>query len=89
MTQIEEYSLPPNPTKLSDSRAKKYIAEYGLQSWELDALTPDVLSKLVDDAINELTDHAKLNARRELQLSQRNELHKIADSCDYGDGDVF
>jgi len=89
MTQIEKYRLPPNPTKLSDSRAKKYIAEHGLQSWELDALTPDALSKLVDDTINEFTDHAKLNARRELQLSQRNELREIADRYDYGDDDVF
>ncbi len=86
-TQIEEYSLPPNPAKLTDSRAKKYIAEYGYQSWELDALRPDVLSKLVDDTINELTDHSKLNARRELQLSHRNELRKIADRYDYGDDD--
>ncbi len=89
MTQIEEYSLPPNPTKSTDSRAAKYFAEHGYQSWELDALTPDVLSKLVDDTINELTDHAKLNARRELQLSQRNALREIADKYDYGDDDVF
>ena len=87
MTQIEEYNLPPNPTKLSDSRAKKYIAEYGRQSWELDALRPAVLSQLLDEAINELTDHAKLNARRELQLSHRSELRKIADRYDYGDND--
>ena len=90
MTQIEEYSLPPNPAKSTDSRAAKYFAEHGYQSWELDALSPDVLSKLVDDTINELTDHAKLNARRELQLSQRNELREIADRYDYGDDeDVF
>ncbi|MBA7632898.1 hypothetical protein ES703_40454 [subsurface metagenome] len=42
----------------------------------------------VDDTINELTDHAKLNARRELQLSQRNELREIADRYDYGDDEV-
>jgi hypothetical protein len=90
MTQIEEYSLPPNPTKSTDSRAAKYFAEHGYQSWELDALRPDVLTKLVDDVISELTDHAKLNARRELQLSQRNELREIANRYDYGDEeDVF
>ncbi len=90
MTQIEECSLPPNPAKSTDSRAAKYFAEHGYQSWELDALTPDVLSKLVDDAINKLTDHTKLNARRKLQLSQRNELREIADRYDYGDDeDVF
>jgi hypothetical protein len=76
MTQIEQYSLPPNPAKRSD------------QSWELDALTPDVLSELVDDEIKELTDYDKLNARRELQLSHRNELREIADRYDYGDDEI-
>jgi hypothetical protein len=88
MTQIEQYSLPPNPAKRSDSRAAKYISEYGHQSWELDALTPDVLSELVDDEIKELTDYDKLNARRELQLSHRNELREIADRYDYGDDEI-
>ncbi len=35
------------------------------------------LAKSAVGLINELTDHAKLNARRELQLSQRNELCEI------------
>lgn len=90
MTQIEEYSLPPNPTKSTDSRAAKYFAEHGNQSWELDALHPDVLSKLVDGEIDALTDHTKLAVQLEIQLSHREELRKIADRYDYGDDeDVF
>lgn len=38
--QIDEFTPPPNPAKLSDSRAGAYIAEYGDESWELDALEP-------------------------------------------------
>lgn len=38
MEQIEQYDPPPNPTKVSDSRANGYIAEYGYSCWELDAL---------------------------------------------------
>jgi len=90
MTQIEEYSLPPNPTKSTDSRAAKYFAEHGNQSWELDALHPDVLSKLVDGEIDALTDHTKLAVQLEIQLSHREELRKIADRLDYDDDeDVF
>lgn len=49
--QVEEYSPPPNPTKLSDSRASAYIANFGLDSWELDAMEPRVLADLVRSAV--------------------------------------
>lgn len=38
MDQVELYNPPPNPAKLTDCRATKYIEEYGDESWELDAL---------------------------------------------------
>jgi hypothetical protein len=46
--QIDQYNPPPNPAKLSDSRATKYIAEHGEYSWELDALEPTVMAKVVE-----------------------------------------
>lgn len=51
MDQVEEYDPPPNPTKITDSRAKGYIAEHGHESWELDALEPQVMADLIRDAI--------------------------------------
>jgi hypothetical protein len=42
--QVEKYNPPPNPAKLSDSRASGYIAKYGAYSWELDALEPRTMS---------------------------------------------
>lgn len=59
MPQIEQYGPPPNPAKLSDSRAADYIRQYGDSSWELDALSPDVISKLIESAILRLRDPAK------------------------------
>jgi len=47
MDQIDEYTPPPNPAKITDSRARVYISEYGHESWELDALDPAVLENLV------------------------------------------
>jgi hypothetical protein len=35
MEQVEQYNPPPNPAKISDSRANGYIAEFGNESWEL------------------------------------------------------
>ncbi len=49
--QIEEYQPPPNPAKVTDSRAASYIEEYGDQSWELDALEPSVIANLIEDAV--------------------------------------
>ncbi len=51
MDQIEKYNPPPNPAKLSDVRAKDYIAEHGKYSWELDALDPLVLRDLIEGAV--------------------------------------
>lgn len=47
MDQIDTYSPPPNPTKLTDSRANGYIDLYGHECWELDALEPQVISNLI------------------------------------------
>lgn len=54
--QIEQYSPPPNPAKMSDSRAAGYVAEFGYDSWELDALEPSVISQLIEDKILEYRD---------------------------------
>lgn len=51
MDQIEEYDPPPNPAKITDSRASAYIQEHGDESWELDALEPRVISKLIEDEV--------------------------------------
>ena len=51
--QVQVYNPPPNFTKMSDSRAGGYIAEYGKNSWELDALRPDILISLVQEIIQD------------------------------------
>ena len=54
--QVEEYQPPPNPTKFQDSRAEGYIRLYGLDSWELDALEPQVLDGMIASAIEQFMD---------------------------------
>lgn len=49
--QITRYNPPPNPAKITDSRAIGYIREHGNESWELDALDPRVIIALVRTAI--------------------------------------
>ena len=50
--QVEEHNLPPNPTKLTDSRAATW--PHGMDSWELDALPAPVLAGLVRNVLGDL-----------------------------------
>ena len=54
--QVEEFGPPPNPAKLADSRATEYIAQFGRQSWEVDALDPPVLRDIITKRLAELVD---------------------------------
>jgi len=56
MDQIDQYNPPPNPAKLTDSRGAGYVAEYGYDSWELDALEPSVISALIEDEVTSWRD---------------------------------
>lgn len=56
MDQVEQYQPPENPAKVTDSRAVDYISRFGESSWELDALEPQVLDKLIGDEIQTLID---------------------------------
>lgn len=56
MDQIEQYQPPPNPAKTTDTRAAAYIAEFGNESWELDALEPSVLVNMLRDTIESVRD---------------------------------
>jgi len=49
--QVQQYQPPPNPAKLTDSRAIHYIQIHGTDSWELDALTPEIINQLIEDAV--------------------------------------
>lgn len=49
--QVQTYNPPPNPTKLTDSRANGYMARFGDESWELDALEPTVIANLIRNEV--------------------------------------
>jgi hypothetical protein len=56
MDQIDQYGPPPNPAKVTDSRAADYIEKFGHESWELDALEPEVITDLIQTEIKEHID---------------------------------
>ena len=65
--QVIDHDPLPNPTKLTDSRASKYISEYGDDSWELDALEPAVLDQLVTEVVEDLRDDRLWRERMDLE----------------------
>lgn len=56
MDQVEELNPPENPAKLTDSRASSYVAKFGDSSWELDAVEPAELARLVEAKVLEFRD---------------------------------
>jgi hypothetical protein len=82
MEQIEEYTPPPNPAKETDARFAGYLAEYGDESWELDALRPDVLATLVRDAVLELRDEAAWETAETQERRRKRSLRAISQNYD-------
>ena len=79
MDQIEELSPPPNPAKVTDSRFEKYQEIHGDESWELDALPPDYISRLVERHINEEIDDDTWIARGRKIDEIRSRISKVAE----------
>ena len=81
MDQVRQYSPPPNPAKQTDTRAGAYIAKYGLASWEVDALPPDVLHQLIENAILEVLNVEGMNQIIELEDQHKVLLTKVVDGA--------
>lgn len=78
--QIDQYNPPPNPTKLTDSRADEYISEHGYECWELDALEPSVVVGLIQAAIEPLVDGAVWEEDLETERDQKKVLQGVSDN---------
>lgn len=57
MDQIKKQKPPENPAKETDSRFAQYEEQFGDKCWELDALKPDFLVKLIQTNIEQFIDH--------------------------------
>jgi hypothetical protein len=77
MDQIEEHDPPPNPAKLTDSRARDYIAEFGPSSWELDALDPNTIANLIRDEVQALRVDVLWDEAVEAEATQRRRLEDM------------
>lgn len=76
--QIKKLRPPENPAKMTDSRAEGYVRRFGRSSWELDAIEPRALAKLVRDQVYELRDEEEWDKAVERETAMREEIAKLA-----------
>lgn len=82
MEQIIEFHPPPNPAKVTDSRFEAYCAEFGEESWELDAMEPAYLHDLIADTIKKYRDEDLWNEDVEKEEGHRDALAEAAKQWD-------
>ncbi len=82
MDQVEHYQPPPNPAKESDSRFAEYYAQFGAESWELDALEPHVIADLITTAVKSYREEDWWEDAIEKQDAARNLLTNLAENID-------
>lgn len=80
MDQVEEYEPPPNPCKVTDSRADGYIAKFGEESWELDALEPSVIADLIRTHVADARDDELWKQKLAVETEHREVLQFAADN---------
>jgi hypothetical protein len=82
LDQIREVNPPENPAKTTDKRFADYARRYGHSSWELDALPPDYLARLVKSHAAEFIDLDAWQASEQVILETRARLRKVAGQFD-------
>lgn len=78
MDQVKKLNPPENPAKITDPRADDYISKFGRKSWELDAIEPKKLAKLVEDAIKLYIDDEKWEEAEARKQKGKDALRKMA-----------
>lgn len=76
--QVEQYNPPPNPAKLTDSRATGYINKFGDKSWELDALDPKVIDDLISNEIENYIDGDRWAEAKKREADARKKIGAMA-----------
>ena len=76
--QVQQHNPPPSPAKITDSRATAYIAEFGEDSWELDALEPSGIVGLIEDAVLSIRDEKTWAASLKKEVAQRKKIEEVA-----------
>lgn len=75
--QIAKWCLPSRETKVTDSRAKKFMEQYGDRSVELDAIPPQELRRLVSESIEAHAGVAEMKRLQQMEALERQQFVNI------------
>lgn len=81
INHVKEFKLPhsPDAIKPKDARTKDYIKKYGKYAVELDSLHPDILTKIIHDAIKDNLDLSQFNKQLKVRESEKKQIDEIKD----------
>ena len=79
LNQVQHYKPPPNPTKHSDPRSAEFIAKYGASSWEVDAINPGELRKIIRRHIERYIDKDAMRIIVEKENDDKRKLTKAVE----------
>jgi hypothetical protein len=81
--QAQSDGLPPNFAKETDKLFDRYVEEFGTEEcWELDALDPPMIDRLLRDAIAEFVDMRKWQAAKRREKKNRSLMVDAANNWD-------
>lgn len=80
LDQVRKHKPPPNPAKTTDARFIAYKRKFGVSSWELDALNPQILSDLARTAITGLIEPKAWAKWQKAEDKTRTAMRKHADA---------
>lgn len=87
LAQVRAMRLQSSPAKMKDPRANEYVRRFGTQdTWELAAIEPRELARLVNDAVNRLIDRKLWDEDKAREAKGREYLQAFADT--YGKVDL-
>ena len=76
MTQITHFNPPPNPANMADSRAEGYVARHGTEAWEVDALPPDELARIIRREFTRIIDRDAMDRIKRHEQSDKRKLER-------------
>lgn len=77
MDQIKQLKPPPNPAKITDSRYRQYVSQYGNESWELDVLEPKFIEGLIHLEITKIRNLGKWQAALLQEERERKQIDRL------------
>jgi hypothetical protein len=80
MDQVRKLKLQSAPAKVTDRRFEGYAARFGTSCWELAAIEPRQLAKLVEDAVNGLIDRDVWDEDKAREEKHRDEIQAFVDN---------